>query len=234
MGRRRHRALPRGGGAHRRAVPCLAAPAGGRLAYDPTGLVKGWAVAGAAAHLDVVPEIAYSIGAGGDVVVGAGPGPSAPAPSWRIGIEDPRRPRRPSPRSSPSGAGAVATSGAAARGAHVVDPVTRAGDHPRGLGHRRGTRPALGRRLGHGGVGGPAPHACAARGAGPGIPAHHALTARGSAPQGAREVLGRRHGAVADEPAADVGRRCAPHQWSVGEEWDAGCVGFPPDDDRAR
>jgi FAD:protein FMN transferase len=96
---------------------------GGRLTFDPTGLVKGWAVAGAAAHLDVVPEISYSIGAGGDVVVGAGRGPSAAAPSWRIGIEDPRR----------SGSlarvvtvrrGAVATSGAAARGAHVVDPRT--------------------------------------------------------------------------------------------------------------
>ena len=98
----------------------------GRLAYDPTGLVKGWAVAGAAAHLDVVPEIAYSVGAGGDIVVGAGPGPSAAAPSWRIGIEDPRHHgsiaevvtiRR----------GAVATSGAAARGAHVQDPVTGEG-----------------------------------------------------------------------------------------------------------
>ena len=99
---------------------------GGRLAYDPTGLVKGWAVAGAAAHLDVVPEIAYSIGAGGDVAVGAWRGPSSSAPSWRIGIEDPRR----------AGAvatvvtlrrGAVATSGAAARGAHVVDPRTGRG-----------------------------------------------------------------------------------------------------------
>jgi thiamine biosynthesis lipoprotein len=99
---------------------------GGRLAFDPTGLVKGWAVAAAAAHLDVVPEIAYSIGAGGDIAVGAGRGPSAAAPSWRIGIEDPRRPggvahvvtvRR----------GAVATSGAAARGAHVVDPRTGRG-----------------------------------------------------------------------------------------------------------
>jgi FAD:protein FMN transferase len=99
---------------------------GGRLAYDPTGLVKGWAVAGAAAHLDIVPQVAYSIGAGGDVVVGAGRGLPAVAPSWRIGIEDPRR----------TGAvatvvtlrrGAVATSGAAARGAHVVDPRTGRG-----------------------------------------------------------------------------------------------------------
>jgi thiamine biosynthesis lipoprotein len=104
---------------------------GGRWSFDPTGLVKGWAVAAAAAHLDVVPEVAYSIGAGGDVVVGAGPGPSAAAPSWRIGIEDPRRAGRVA-RVVTVRRGAVATSGAAARGGHVVDPstgrgITRAG-----------------------------------------------------------------------------------------------------------
>ena len=99
---------------------------GGRLTYDPTGLVKGWAVAGAAAHLDVVPEISYSIGAGGDIVVGAGPGPSAAAPCWRIGIEDPRRCGAVA-RVVTVRRGAVATSGAAARGAHVVDPRTGLG-----------------------------------------------------------------------------------------------------------
>ena len=95
----------------------------GRIAFDPTGLVKGWAVAGAAAHLDVVPEVSYAIGAGGDVVVGAGRRVGPGAPPWRVGIEDPRR----------AGAvaevvtlrrGAVATSGAARRGAHVVDGRT--------------------------------------------------------------------------------------------------------------
>jgi FAD:protein FMN transferase len=96
---------------------------GGRLTYDPTGLVKGWAVAGAAAHLDVVPEISYSIGAGGDIVVGAGRGPSATAPSWRIGIEDPYRAGAVA-RVLTVRRGAVATSGSAARGAHVVDPRT--------------------------------------------------------------------------------------------------------------
>jgi len=98
----------------------------GRLAFDPTGLVKGWAVGGAAAHLDVVPEVSYSIGAGGDLVVGAGPGPSAAAPSWRIGIEDPRRPGAVA-RVLTVRRGGVATSGAAARGAHVVDPRTGLG-----------------------------------------------------------------------------------------------------------
>ncbi|WP_082589402.1 FAD:protein FMN transferase [Nostocoides sp. Soil756] len=104
---------------------------GERTVFDPTGLVKGWAVAGAAAHLDVVPEIAYSIGAGGDVVVGAGPGPGAAAPVWRIGLEDPRRPGTVAQVVSLR-RGAVATSGAAQRGGHVLDPrrgtpVTRPG-----------------------------------------------------------------------------------------------------------
>jgi thiamine biosynthesis lipoprotein len=97
----------------------------GRLSYDPTGLVKGWAVAGAAEHLAIVPDIAFSIGAGGDVLVGAGAGVGA-APSWRIGIEDPRH-RGAVARVVTVRRGAVATSGAAIRGGHVVDPRTGAG-----------------------------------------------------------------------------------------------------------
>lgn len=95
----------------------------GRTVFDPTGLVKGWAVAGAGAHLDVVPELAWSIGAGGDVAVGAGTGPSAAAPSWRIGLADPVRPGRVADVVTLR-RGAVATSGAAERGGHVVDPRT--------------------------------------------------------------------------------------------------------------
>lgn len=96
---------------------------GGRTVFDPTGLVKGWAVAGAGAHLDVVPEVAWSIGAGGDVAVGAGPGPSAAAPSWRIGLADPRSSGRVADVVTLR-RGGVATSGAAERGGHVVDPRT--------------------------------------------------------------------------------------------------------------
>ncbi len=96
---------------------------GGRTLFDPTGLVKGWAVAGAGAHLDVVPELAWSIGAGGDVAVGAGPGPSSAAPSWRIGLADPTHPGRVADVVTLR-RGAVATSGAAERGGHVVDPRT--------------------------------------------------------------------------------------------------------------
>jgi thiamine biosynthesis lipoprotein len=97
----------------------------GRTVFDPTGLVKGWAVAAASAHLETVPEIAYSIGAGGDVVVGTGTGVDE-APPWRIGIEDPRQ-RGGLARVVTVTRGAVATSGAAIRGGHVVDPRTGQG-----------------------------------------------------------------------------------------------------------
>ena len=81
--------------------------------------------AAAAEHLRIVPEIAYSIGAGGDVVVGTGTGVDE-APPWRIGIEDPRQ-RGGLARVVTVTRGAVATSGAAIRGGHVVDPRTGQG-----------------------------------------------------------------------------------------------------------
>jgi thiamine biosynthesis lipoprotein len=90
--------------------------------YDPTGLVKGWAVERASAHLTHVPGISYCVNAGGDIVAGVGRG-VRPVPPWRLGIEDP------SDRSRvqavvPLEVGGLATSGAAARGAHLVDPRT--------------------------------------------------------------------------------------------------------------
>lgn len=92
-------------------------------AYDPTGLVKGWAAQGAAAYLALVPGASFALGAGGDVVVGVGPGVDPAASPWRVGVEDPRRPGR-VPRVVTLGAGGVATSGAAARGGHVIEPRT--------------------------------------------------------------------------------------------------------------
>ena len=98
--------------------------------------------------------------------MGAGRGPSAAAPSWRIGIEDPRRPGAVA-RVVTVRRGAVATSGAAARGAHVVDPRTGSGHHPLRVRDRRRARAALGRRLGDGGVGRPGTRAAADAAAGP-------------------------------------------------------------------
>ncbi len=96
---------------------------GGRAAYDPTGIVKGWAVEKAAEMLRVVPGISFCLSAGGDLVVGAGHGLHGSAPAWLIGIESPYVSGTYA-GSVEVAAGAVATSGSAARGAHVIDPRT--------------------------------------------------------------------------------------------------------------
>ena len=70
-----------------------------------------------------MPGATWAVGAGGDVAVGAGPGPSDEPAPWRVGIEDPRDPRR-VVEVVELRRGGVATSGAARRGAHVVDPRT--------------------------------------------------------------------------------------------------------------
>ncbi|WP_377641704.1 FAD:protein FMN transferase [Oryzobacter terrae] len=101
-------------------------PAPGRPVFDPTGLVKGWAVAAAAEHLALVPGATWAVGAGGDVAVGSGPGPSDDPAPWRVGIEDPRDPTR-VVEVVELRRGGVATSGAARRGDHVVDPRTGTG-----------------------------------------------------------------------------------------------------------
>jgi thiamine biosynthesis lipoprotein len=97
----------------------------GVLGFDPTGLVKGWAADRAASRLAKLPGASYCLNAGGDVVVGgtatqAGDGPAA---LWRVGIEDPRDRSRIA-EVVELHHGAVATSGTAARGAHLYDPGT--------------------------------------------------------------------------------------------------------------
>lgn len=94
----------------------------GTAVYDPTGLVKGWAVEGAARHLSLVPGTAFCLNAGGDIVAGAGRRAGELTP-WRIGVEDPRDRSRVAATIDLT-VGGVATSGAAARGAHIVDPRT--------------------------------------------------------------------------------------------------------------
>lgn len=95
----------------------------GRRLFDPTGLVKGWAVVGAAAYLDEVPAISYCLNAGGDLLVGVGRGMADRAPTWRVGVEDPRDRSRIA-AVLPLTSGAVATSGTSARGHHILDPRT--------------------------------------------------------------------------------------------------------------
>jgi thiamine biosynthesis lipoprotein len=94
----------------------------GAQRFDPTGLVKGWAADRAAAVLDGIAGHAYCLNAGGDVVVGgrdAGEGDRR----WRVGIEDPRD-RSQIAEVVELTSGAVATSGTAARGDHLIDPTT--------------------------------------------------------------------------------------------------------------
>ena len=86
---------------------------------DPTGLVKGWAVEQAARHLQHVHGISFCVNAGGDLLAGAAAGA---APSvWRVGVEDPRDRLRVAATVELS-RGGLATSGNAARGAHIADP----------------------------------------------------------------------------------------------------------------
>lgn len=99
----------------------------GGYAFDPTGLVKGWAVDLAAAALVQLPDTSYCINAGGDVLVGAHPDlprDGDGAISWTVGVEDPRD-RTVIAAVFELTEGAVATSGTAARGAHLYDPLSR-------------------------------------------------------------------------------------------------------------
>ena len=93
----------------------LRQPDGGRR-FDPSGLVKGWAAERAARHLQVLPGLGYCLNAGGDIRVGG---------HWRVGIEDPTDPQR-LLATLVLVDGAVATSGAVHRGAHVLVPATGA------------------------------------------------------------------------------------------------------------
>lgn len=94
----------------------------GRHRFDPSGLVKGWAVERAAAHLDVLPATDWCLSAGGDLLCRSGRAPGERVP-WRVGIEDPADPRT-TVALVPVLHGGCATSGDAHRGPHVLDPWT--------------------------------------------------------------------------------------------------------------
>jgi thiamine biosynthesis lipoprotein len=88
---------------------------------DPTGLVKGWSIQGAADRLLSAGLRDFAIGAGGDLVARGGPEPGL---AWRIGIRHPDLPDRVAAVLTVTDA-AVATSAAYERGAHIRDPRTR-------------------------------------------------------------------------------------------------------------
>jgi thiamine biosynthesis lipoprotein len=99
--------------------------AAGRL--DPSGYVKGWAVAGAATRLAEAGARHFCINAGGDVVASGRP---APDRLWRVGIRHPDWPRELAAVLAVEDL-AVATSGTYERGTHILDPHT--GRPPEGL-----------------------------------------------------------------------------------------------------
>ncbi|MEU4119149.1 FAD:protein FMN transferase [Kitasatospora sp. NPDC028055] len=86
---------------------------GGRL--DPSGWVKGWAVEEAARLLRAAGARQFCVNGGGDVQTCGGP--------WRIGVAHPGRPGALAAVLGGSDL-AIATSGTAERGAHVLDPHT--------------------------------------------------------------------------------------------------------------
>jgi thiamine biosynthesis lipoprotein len=91
---------------------------GGKL--DPTGLVKGWAIQRASERLSSAGSAHHLVNGGGDIQAVGGCAPGIP---WQVGIAHPLE------RGAFASVvrltdGAVATSGLAERGAHVLDPFT--------------------------------------------------------------------------------------------------------------
>jgi thiamine biosynthesis lipoprotein len=94
---------------------------------DPSGLVKGWSVEGAARILERAGLRNFSINAGGDVLVR---GQAPQGGPWRIGIQHPLRRDAVAAVLAATDVG-VATSGTYERGAHIVDP--HSGHPPAGV-----------------------------------------------------------------------------------------------------
>ena len=88
--------------------------------FDPSGLVKGWAVQEASLLLARRGLLDHVVDGGGDVVLSGGPGPGQ---AWRVGVKHPSV-----PGAFCAGlwleAGAVATSGTYERGQHIIVPFT--------------------------------------------------------------------------------------------------------------
>ena len=89
-------------------------------ALDPTGLVKGWAIERASGLLRQAGSTNHAVNGGGDIQVA---GESAPGQPWRIGISDPADPQRLLTALAVRDQ-AVATSGRAERGDHILDPFS--------------------------------------------------------------------------------------------------------------
>lgn len=87
--------------------------------FDPSGYVKGWAIAEAGKVIEQQGYKTYCIGAGGDILAC-----SYTDKIWKIGIQDPTDPGKILNMLSIS-SGAVATSGNYQRGKHIINPQTK-------------------------------------------------------------------------------------------------------------
>jgi thiamine biosynthesis lipoprotein len=88
-------------------------------AFDPSGYVKGWAIAEAGEIIEKYGFKAYCISAGGDILAR-----SDSAKKWNIAIQDPADRSKILKKLSISN-GAVATSGNYERGSHIINPKTK-------------------------------------------------------------------------------------------------------------
>jgi FAD:protein FMN transferase len=87
-------------------------------AFDPSGYVKGWAIAEAGKTIETLGFKTYCISAGGDILAR-----SDSDKVWNIGIQDPTNPKKIIKKLGISN-GAVATSGNYERGSHIINPKT--------------------------------------------------------------------------------------------------------------
>jgi thiamine biosynthesis lipoprotein len=104
---------------------------------DPSGLVKGWSVEGAARKLEAAGVLDYCINAAGDIRLRGNAQPGQP---WRIGIRNPWDALTIAAVLSAEEL-AIATSGAYERGEHVIVPHT--GRPPDGIASMTVVGPSL-------------------------------------------------------------------------------------------
>ena len=94
--------------------------------YDPSGLVKGWAIRNAAKIIGEKGFRDFYVEAGGDIQTGGKNGKGEP---WRVGIRNPFNKKEIVKVIAVSGEG-VATSGIYERGEHIYNP--KSGEAPKG------------------------------------------------------------------------------------------------------
>lgn len=111
----------------------MGTPEGGHLRMVLPNARRSWSICDSSQPdglgvFDALDETDYCLPAGGDMVCHTA---NPLRPVWRIGIEDPHHTTSLIAVVVPIRSGAVATSGRAHRGRHLVDPHT--GQHPTGV-----------------------------------------------------------------------------------------------------